>query len=776
MSNVAQRSFGSGELAPFLYGRTDVQKYQSGLKVCRNFIVQKAGGLTNRPGTMFVTRTGGLTRLLAFVYNDAQSYLLVFTEGQITIVRDGGLLGVTVPTPYLAADLAALQVVQSGDVLTITHASYPPQELRRSGDLLWALAPVVLGKELSAPTGLTMTPAAPSGDTKRWVITAVAASGSESFASAPIGLGGTVPSIGARTITWGAVAGAISYNVYVSYLGGPYGYRGTSLAPRVTFSDGDDAPPDYERAPSERRDLFAGAGDYPAAVALYQQRRIFGGSDNAPETVWASRTGDYSDFTESTPIQDDDAITFTLAGRTVNRVRHLVDAESLLVFTDGAEKVATGDGAGTLTPTAIGLASLSRHGSSILPPLVLDDAVLYLQARQSIVRALRLSGDARPKADGADLTVYATHLFEGHTITAWAYQEVPNSILWCVRSDGVLLGLTYLPEQEMLAWHRHDTDGLIEQVCVLPEGTEDAVYLVVNRRGVRMLERMAARRTSPTLDAAETVFTDASLVYDGRNTGTTVLWLTGGSAWTYDDLVTLRASAPTFPTTGPSDVGNQYWLTGADGQVIRFTVDTVVNSTKVLGYANRNVPPSLREARTATWSRAVDSLAGLEHLEGRAVSVVAEGLVVANPNNDEVSTRCTVASGQIALPQAYPVLCVGLPIVADLQTLDLDSPSGASLKEKAALVKTVTVQLVDSTACFVGAGFPSGADPLFGLDELQIREPSDEYHRIAPRTVSADIGIESSWNSSGSIVLRHIDPLPLTVVGLIPRGHFPDVR
>jgi hypothetical protein len=525
--------------------------------------------------------------------------------------------------------------------------------------------------------------------------------------------------------------------------------------------------PESDQQPPSNPALFATEDGYPAAVSLYQQRRFFGGSNAAPETVWGSRLGDYANFTESTPVADDDAVTFTLAGTTVNRVRHLVDAETLFLFTDGGEKAAMGDGDGTITPTAIGLTgSLSRHGASVVPPVVLDDAILYVQARESIIRSLALSGDYRAKAVGADLTVYSTHLFEGHTITAWAYQEVPNSVLWCVRSDGVLLGLTYLPEQQLLAWHRHDTDGVIEAVAVVPEGSEDAIYLTVNRAGVRMLERMAPRRVDD-ITAGDLHRRHAHLRRAERER--------------HDDAPRRRRRVELRRATLAPRLGGDV-RRGRRGERVlahgrRRRGDPVPRPDLRLAHRGARLRAEDRARLAAErgdgheWARAVDVVTGLQHLAGRDVTVVSDGLVVANPNAPDIDNVATVSSnGTLSLLEPLPVIQVGLPYVCDLQTLDLDSPSGASVKEKGLLVNRVTVQLVASTGGFVGQALPTGADLLDGMDELQLRDPSDEYGRIAPRTESYDIGIASTWDTNGRVAIRHVDPTPLTVVGIIPRG------
>ena len=118
-----------------------------------------------------------------------------------------------------------------------------------------------------------------------------------------------------------------------------------------------------------------------------------------------------------------------------------------------------------------------------------------------------------------DLTVLAGHLFEGESIVSLAYAHEPDGVIWAVRGDGTLLGCTYLADEDTFGWHRHDTtNGLFEQVCVIPEGTEDRVYVVVARevdsQTVRYVERLAPRHVD---DVAEAVFVDSAITYEGAS-------------------------------------------------------------------------------------------------------------------------------------------------------------------------------------------------------------------------------------------------------------------
>ena len=151
--------------------------------------------------------------------------------------------------------------------------------------------------------------------------------------------------------------------------------------------------------------------------------------------------------------------------------------------------------------------------------------MLFVQARGSIVRDFAFDFLVNGYR-GSDLTIFSSHLVEGYTIADWAYAQTPNSIVWMARSDGTLLGLTYIKEQQILGWHRHDFAGAVENVCVVPEGNEDVLYLVINRTidgdTVRYIERMNTRTISPTESFAGTpgivdfLGMDCALIYDGR--------------------------------------------------------------------------------------------------------------------------------------------------------------------------------------------------------------------------------------------------------------------
>lgn len=776
MSTLTQRSFSGGEIAPSLYARVDTAKYQTGLKTCRNFLVMRHGGASNRPGTAFVTEvksSANLVRLIPFIFNSDQTYVLEFGNLYIRFIQNGAYVMSSgspyeIASPFTSAELAQIKFVQSADVVTLVHPSHNAQELKRFATTNWTINDVVWNPQIDAPTHVGASGGPAGTQVFHYAVSAVAVDTyEESFPQGPdvsITCGTPTPS-SPVTLTWWAVTNAIQYNVYRA-TNGVYGFVGTTGS--TTFVDVGVSPDLSDTPPS--RNVLPATGF--STVTYYQQRLMLANTTNDSEKTWASRTGRFKNFSTSSPIRDDDAISFRLAGRQVNQVRHLLDIGKLIVFTSAGEWAIEGDGSGILRPGEINPKPYSSNGSSTLAPLVVGNNALYVQARGSIVRDLGFDFQIDGYR-GNDLTIFSAHLVDGYTITDWAYQQVPHSIVWAVRNDGVLLGLTYVREQQMLAWHRHDFDGVVESICVVPEGNEDAVYLVIRRTingsQKRYIERMKQRRVD---DIRTAVFADCALTYDGRNTSSgNSVTITGGSSWTYTEQLTLTTLASTF-TSG--DVGNAIHATGSDGTLIRFTITGYTNASQVTVQPHKTVPVAMRGVQTYNFTKAIKTVTGLSHLEGKKVSVLGDGYVVASPNNSSYVT-VTVSGGSVTLDKPYGIITIGLPITADLQTLDIDTVNGATMIDKKKNIGKVTMHVESSRGIWAGAQPPSddAVDPLENLAELKIRNDEDYDAPIALKTGEVEVIIQPNWNTNGRVFIRQIDPLPLSVLSISPSGFIP---
>lgn len=549
------------------------------------------------------------------------------------------------------------------------------------------------------------------------------------------------------------------------------------------FDDKNDPGPDLQDTlPLDRDPFLDDVLDSPGVVGSYQQRKVYASSENDPDVMWASRPASPGNMSVHVPQLPDDAITAPIANSRVNEIRHLVDLRRLVIMTAGAELVASGDQAGNFTADSVNVRTSSYNGSSKVRPLVADNAIVYVQARNGYVRDM--SYDAISDGlKGKNLSVYSRHLFDGHTIVDAAYQQIPDSVAWFVRDDGILLGMTYLPDEGEVGWHRHDTDGVIENVCVVPEENRDVLYWVVRRTidgvDVRYIERQASSLfTDQTIRDA--VCMDAAITYDGRNLDATHTMTLTGSGWTSTSTLTLTAWATFFKST---DVGNAIFLRGLDNSgnptTVRCTITAYTSGTVVSVQPHKTVPTAMRAAPIGDWGRAVDEILGLWHLEGKDLSILKDGFVEADPN-DVGYAKVTVASGKITLSAPGEVIQMGLPFIGDLETLDVDSiqvPGGGLMGEKK-IVNKVWIYLLKTRGLWVGSAPPDDdlVDPLQDLSPLTTRDIELEDYDTPPTLVTGqeDQDFPADWNSHGRFFLRQTAPQPWAIEAILPEGDTDD--
>lgn len=711
------------------------------------------GGMSELEGR-YATIAGVTANTLQLQGIDSSGYGAFTTGGTAARIY-------TLSTPYAAADLPRLKFTQSADTMTLTHPGYAPRDLTRSGHASWTLSTITFASEQAAPTGCTATPSSVSGATTwTYCVTAVNAdTGEESLPS----LGGacTFKAEAAWnaaagdyvTVTWTDVAAAPSgapatYNVY-KLRNGIFGFIGNAGGGAAGFVD-DKIRADTTDAPPGSRNPFGGAGEYPGCVNYHEQRKFFGGSSNKPQTIWATASGSYKNMNVSTPTQDDDAITRTIASRQVNEIRHLVSMGALIVFTSGAEWMCwPGSQSDVLTPANTNLRAQSYAGSSHVPPIVVNDSILFVQEKGSIVRDLKYQFESDGWT-GVDLSVLASHLFDGRAIEEWAWAQVPHKIVWAVRDDGVLLALTYMREHEVFAWARHVTDGIVESACAVGEGDEDVLYLAVARvvggQTVRYVERLQSRRFARLRDAW---FFDCALAYDGNNGVADDTLRIAGASYTIGATVTLQATGHA-PFTAAL-VGRQYELRVGDAKV-RVTVTAYGATDTLTARLDTDAPEALRDVATADWALLASGVGGLWHLEGRTVDIFADG------NKMPVGT---VLDGRVTLERAASRALVGLPYDCDVETLNVDAGQ-PTLQGRRKRVGTVTLRLLDSR------GLLAGPDPD-ALTEMKERATEALGEPIALYTGDREILIEPRWNDGGRVYLRATPGLPATVLAIIPR-------
>lgn len=547
------RSFAGGEVTPEFYGRIDDAKYQTGLATCLNYTTVPHGPAQNRAGFAYVCEVKDstkFTRLIPFTFNSTQTVVIEVGQGYFRFHTAGatiysGAAPLEVSSPYQEADLPDIRYVQSGDVMTLVHPNYAPRELRRLSATAWELVIIQFVSAFLAPeppAAAATAGATPGTPTDHYyVVTAIDTTGlDEGPQSDSATCSNNLLDDGAyNTITWDAVAGAFRYKVYKKS-NGLWGYIGQT--DELTFRD-DNITPDIATTPPITNNPFDEAGDYPGAVSYFEQRRYFAGTINSPQNVWATKSGTESNLDYSLPVRDDDSISFRVAAREANGIRHIVPMSNLLLMTASAEWRVTPTSGDVITPSSISVRPQSYIGASRVQPVIVNTNMVFGAARGGHARELTYSDTAAGYITG-DLSLRAPHLFDGFLLTDLTYAKAPVPTVWAVSSSGKLLGLTYVPEQQVGAWHQHTTLGSFEAATVVAEGEEDVLYAVVARQiegsTKRYIERQHSRAFTTLSDA---FFVDSGATYTSATPVTTI----SGLDWLEGEEVAILADGKVQP-------------------------------------------------------------------------------------------------------------------------------------------------------------------------------------------------------------------------------------
>ena len=647
----------------------------------------------------------------------------------------------TIATPYRESDLALLKYVQSADTMTLTHPSHAPRNLTRTGHASWSLATITYAPTQQPPTALASTAAGTGFD---YVVTAVSEdTGEESVASASVS-----STTQTSKITWTNAAGANSYNVYKGK-NGVYGFIGRAGDGATGFTDTTVAP-DTSDTPPEDKNPFDTTDHYPGCSTYHEGRQWYARTNQKPQTLYSSASAAFNNMNTSSPSKDSDAITRTIASREVNEIRHLLSLNVLLVWTSGAVwKAWAGAQADVMTPANCAVKPQSYEGISEIPPIATESAALYVTASAKKVRDVAYDFGSDSWA-GRNVSILAGHLFETHGIEEWAYTRDPHGIVWCVRSDGVLLAFTYLKEHDVCAWSRHVTDGRVESVAAVQEADETVLYLSVKRiiggETKRFVERMASRGFR---DVQAAWCVDSGIRHDGWNREAGRTLAITGTAYGAGEGVTLAATGHA-PFSAES-VGASYILRNGQNQV---TVTVVSYIDASHAGATLDIAPhaSLQDRPTEDWALASRALGGLWHLEGRELAVLTDGSV--QPN-------ATVTNGTILLPRASGSILAGVPYVCDVETLNLEA-GPPTLQGRQKVVNEVVLRVKDTR------GLSAGPDS----DRLvEIKERTGEQPGYPTLLTTGDerVLIDPDWNAAGRVFVRQAHPLPATLLAIIPR-------
>ncbi len=499
-------------------------------------------------------------------------------------------------------------------------------------------------------------------------------------------------------------------------------------------------------------------GNNPATSAVFQQRQMYANTNNNPLTVYGSRVGQFSNFSGSRVTQDDDAVEFELAAQDASPLRHLVPVRSglLMMSQTGIWQLTAGTNV-PVTPTNALADPQSYNGVSTLPPLTIDVDVLYAEGRGNNLRLLEYD-DFRKVFGGKNVTILSGHLItEQADITSWAYASNPHKIIWAVRSDGRLLGFTIEREQEVFAMTQHSTKGMYKDIIYIPEGTQDAIYYmverIVNGRTSKFIEKQRPR----TFDHVE----DAWAVDSGLALGSTAPAASLQPAAATGTGITFTASSGVFAS---GDVGKVIRVGGGKGTIVTFTdtnnvvVDIVRDITNLIPEDASN---TVIEALSGEWTMdtPVTAISGFEHLEGQTIVGLADGSVV---------TGLVVTNGAITLPNAATRFVGGLQFTCIARTLPATSPAG--------IVESKRIRTVGAGVRFKETRGLKQGESLTNLYEVKEQTVEPYGEPIAVISGYKYTLIQAGFDDDGQTYFVQDNPLPAAILGLVMDQEIGDIE
>jgi hypothetical protein len=726
--------------------------YENGDEV----VITAVGGMTEVNGKRFLVADKTTN---TFELQDKDG--VDINSSSFTTYTSGGVSNKVfeITTPYTTAQLFDLKFAQSADVMYITHPEHEVEKLSRTAHTAWTLTDVDFTNGPYMDANITTTTLNPGSHTVGTGVAVVASavtginSGS-GFLSTDVG----------RLLQFGtgygkitAVADTLNITItIIEDLGSATASANWSLG---AFSD---------------------TTGHPSCVTFFEQRLVFAGTTNQPQTIFFSKSGDYENMDANIggTVADDDAIIYTIASNQVNAIRFMTATRTLIIGTAGGEFTVSGGGTDSaVTPTNILIKKQSNHGAANVDAIAVGNATLFLQRAKRKIRELAYNFDV----DGyiaPDMTILAEHITETG-ITQLTYQQEPNQIIWGVRDDGELIGLTYQREQQVTAWHRHIFGGRFGQATV----TVTDYANIAN--GTRIVLTKA--------DGTTTTFTSATSATSGKfhttssnnQTATNLQTLINADS---DFTATVASNVVTITETSPLSTGfltiksldDATRLAKTDeGKAVCESVSViptddseyqtwVIIKRTVNGATRRfvefinnfdftetdNTTFNFLDSALAYSGSAVTTISGLDHLEGQTVGILANGAT--HPDK-------TVASGSITLDRASTDVKVGLAYKSILQTMRLDAGSqNGTSQGKTKRIYEITIRLFESIGVEVG-------ESLDNMERIPFRTSSDPMDDgIPPFTGDKAVEFRGNYDTDGFIFVRQTQPLPLTILSLYP--------
>lgn len=257
--------------------------------------------------------------------------------------------------------------------------------------------------------------------------------------------------------------------------------------------------------------IWSDTTGWPTAVGFRDGRLWWGGKT----WIIGSVSDGYSSF--DSYIEGNSApIIRTIGFGPVDVINWLAETNRLIIGTSGAEiAIASSALEEAVTNSTFNLKRISTQGSSLTSTVSIDTSIIF--ARRGGARLFEIDVDNQTNS----LTTMTPDLFES-PIVKLAVQRMPDTRLHALRADGSVAVLVFDKVEKVFCWIVVETDGVVEDIAVLPGSSEDNVYYLVNRTisgsTKRYLEKWALETEAH--GGVTNKIADSFITYSGSATAT----------------------------------------------------------------------------------------------------------------------------------------------------------------------------------------------------------------------------------------------------------------
>lgn len=737
-------SFGRGEVSPHLYGRIDIEQYNSCLAKARNVIIRPYGEVSRVSGTQFIApaKQNNKVRLLKFVFSATDSYTIECGAGYFRFYRNGALIELNgapyeVANDYTVDQLDSIQLVQIDDIIKLVcersgtnNTTNHPKELLRYGDTNWVFRDVSFRSTPYLEENQTSTTLLASAATGNITITA----STGVFVPAHVGsfwrIGGTT------TVDDVKKQGYVKITQYVSAteVRAEVQSKLSTTTATVDWAEG---------AWSDHR-------GWPTRIGLFDGRLYYARTEWSKRNVYASKPYAYETFTYAVDNEDNGALNIELATNATgdgSDIKWLIGSSYMLSGTYGGEFVVKGEGDSAITPSNITARQRSNMGSERVQPVMVGSYIHFIQRGGKKLRQFTYDYYT-DSYNSIDMSLFSEHLFESKIIDI-AFTKIPDGIVWLLREDGNIIAFTYDAEQQVQAWSLLEMGGKVESIESLPseDGSSDELWMVV-RRVVNGTERLYIEKSMPFTTPEiqqECWYVRCGLDYSAYDQ-------------TKSNPITLSAKTGQITISATSDVFNQ----ASVGRRIRYFDKTMKGQAVITGFVDaRTVSATVESDFESTaieggkWGISVEIMSAADHLEGETVQILADGAV---------QTDRVVENGSFRLEKEAWRVIAGLKYQSVIQTLPLEQGAeNGTAMGKRKRIHELSLRVWRTLGVRVGRDLDNLIQVQFRNPNTQMGMPEAMFTGIIP-----NIKYNQGWVWEANITVEQSKPLPMNILAIAP--------